>query len=662
MEDFELGCGCELYLYGVDPRYRIGAVTSQTNNAARTLRTAQIPGDSVVVELYVPSGAVQRPFVLSRLYYDFADFFAGHNTLSKASISKESVCSAQMDLPCYGDYADYTAIMHAVLKYTFEKDDYLYMCTGTLVNSTNCDARPLILSAAHCVCDNETAESTTFYFNYRHTECFSNDMNFQSVSGADLLATAPQNPFTNRFGAVSHEFYPTLDFSLMSLRNPIPANYKPYFAGISLSQTENMKTVSCLHHPNGSPMKVSVSYGEPFINSYPEEDPDCHYNAFTHWHISKWDVGTTEGGSSGAALLNEDMQIVGTLSGGYASCFSPVNDFFQMITSSWNTYSGYPYQLKHWIAPNTELKSIPPYDPYYIANQLPRSYISAACGSDSLVAHLSWAVRWPSLYSNDSDSISIADGLITPRLSISGDEKITFRARSTGGKSSVWIGENIRQQRFHELEVLEVGEEWAEYSVSLSSISSPDIYIKFMPADGNESDVILAGINISSADSGWESRLTGYQLYCNNQPVRKFPVGTTSCDFDIPHGRSYSFHILNLYGDDVSAVENIVVLAPGYKDSNTAVHDISSPSLAECPRIYPNPARGSVSLEFLSDMQDVRLDVLDMQGRVCMQESIGDISADTIHNMSLPGLSAGVYIIKVYVSSAETHSLKLMVY
>ncbi len=661
-EDFYLADGCELYLYGIDPRFRIGAVTMETNNASRTLRTAQIPGDSVVVELFVPDGAVQSPFMISRLYYDFKDFFAGHNTLNKASISKGSVCSTQMDLPCYGDYGDFSAIMHAVLKYTYENDGYLYMCTGTLVNSTNCDSRPLILSAAHCICDDETAETATFYFNYRHTECYSNEMNFQTVSGADLVATAPQKPFTNTYGALSHSLYPTMDFSLLSLRQPIPANYQPYFAGISLSNTNAMSTVSCLHHPNGNPMKVSVSYGEPFIDSYPAEDPDCHYNPFVHWHISMWDVGTTEGGSSGSALLNQEMQIVGTLSGGYASCFSPVNDYFQMITASWNTYPGYENQLKHWIAPNSTLKSIPPYDPYFVANKLPKSHLTATCDPDSLVAHLSWEVRMPSLYRNDSDSIGVADGLITPRISITGNEYLTFRARAIGGKSSLWIGENIRQQRFHELEVVEVGEEWAEYSISLSSISSSNIYIKFMPADGAENDIVLSGIDISTVKHDEVEEITKYLLYCNGDPVLEFPAGTTSCDFDIPHGKSYSFYILNLYGDKLSAVENIVVLAPGYQDVNTEIHDISSPSFCQAPLLYPNPARGSVSLEFASDMQDVRLDLVDMQGRVCISESIGNVSANGKYDMGLPGISAGVYIIKVYVSSDETHSLKLIVY
>jgi len=58
---------------------------------------------------------------------------------------------------------------------------------------------------------------------------------------------------------------------------------------------------------------------------YPE------YVLYSHWRIVLWDLATTQAGSSGCPLFNQDKQLVGLLTGGEATCQSSVNDYFTKL-------------------------------------------------------------------------------------------------------------------------------------------------------------------------------------------------------------------------------------------------------------------------------------------------------------------------------------------
>jgi len=56
---------------------------------------------------------------------------------------------------------------------------------------------------------------------------------------------------------------------------------------------------------------------------------------------------------------------VGTLTGGQANCFSSVNDYFQMISHSWDDYANAERQLAWWLDPvKKQLSVLDGFDPY----------------------------------------------------------------------------------------------------------------------------------------------------------------------------------------------------------------------------------------------------------------------------------------------------------
>lgn len=656
LQGLVLADGCELSVYGDDPRFAVGPLQAGQCKDPSGYRIAQIPGDSLTVELFVPNGSQIADFRISRIYYDFSDFFTDINTISKSS--KAGACASEKDVACYTE-RDYSAISHAVLKYAFDHDGYSYFCTGTLVNSLRADTMPLVLTAAHCICDEDEARSAVFYFNYQADHCRGGYMqDYQTISGARIVATAPRRPHRNSFGVDSRKLYPMADFSLLSLPEEIPANYKPYFAGISLNIVDDLDTLVCLHHPNGSTKKISVAYQAPYIDSYPAEDDECHYNPLYHWHIAQWNVGTTEGGSSGSALFNTRNQIVGTLSGGYASCTSARDDFFQMISKAWAMSPDPDCQLKYWLSPNSDTREIPPFDPYNVASDLRKSRISVSCDPDSTVAHLQWAMESSVLYGSELIKPG-RQGTVLPKVYLTGHERLVFKARSINGDATLSVMQNTRPQRFRELASLQVTDELQEFSIDLSNLAQDYTYIRLLESNDYMTDgIYIFDLKVELVSSDLE--LTGYQLYCNGKLVRTInSPQVTFCDYEIAHGESYSFYVLNLYGDKVSGLANIVTVAPSFTPQSTPVSDLDI--AAHSVRLYPNPARESATVHFGADIDDCELRIFDANGRECRVLDISNVSADSEYPLSLLGLPAGVYYIKVCSGARVICSLRLVV-
>jgi len=67
------------------------------------------------------------------------------------------------------------------------------------------------------------------------------------------------------------------------------------------------------------------------------------------WRVRHWEAGTTEQGSSGSPLFNQNKMIVGNLTGGDATCANPLNDYFSKFHMQWNYYPDSSKQLKYWL-------------------------------------------------------------------------------------------------------------------------------------------------------------------------------------------------------------------------------------------------------------------------------------------------------------------------
>jgi hypothetical protein len=176
-----------------------------------------------------------------------------------------------------------------------------------------------------------------FRFNWQSAGCNNPaaEPTFQSLSGAVLRSRASAS-----------------DFCLVEITGglqggTVPAAFTPYFNGWDNSGNTPTSAVG-IHHPSGDIKKISFE-NDPLISTTFGGSP-----ANSHWGVTGWDEGVTEGGSSGSPLFDQNHRIIGQLHGGASACGAPVlSDEYGKISYSWTPASSdSTNQLKYWLDPN----------------------------------------------------------------------------------------------------------------------------------------------------------------------------------------------------------------------------------------------------------------------------------------------------------------------
>lgn len=335
---FHIPDNAALYIYSNKTNVLLGAFTSNNNKPFGSLATAPVAGDELIIEYNEPIHTkYPGQIIIGSVAHDYLGVFA-----KDGSYGDSDFCN--IDINCNLG-ADWQIEKRAVCRLIIEGHT---LCSGVLVNNTAQDQTPYILSANHCVNNQYSANHTVFLFNYESPSCNGPDgSDAHSISGADLIATKNQG-----------DGY--LDFTLLHLSENIPAAYQPFFAGWD-TRTNIPTTSTGIHHPWGDVKKISVDNDPAKIASY------SYFDSLSFWQILEWDAGTTEGGSSGSPLFDQNHRVIGTLTGDDGDpndCEYPVNDFYQMIGAAYERYPDTDEQLKYWLDPlNQHVSYLNGFDP-----------------------------------------------------------------------------------------------------------------------------------------------------------------------------------------------------------------------------------------------------------------------------------------------------------
>ncbi len=335
-----LPTGASIFLYSTDHKILRGAFTANNEQTSGMLPIYPLPVDELVVEYNEPVAASAKGEIhISKVNHDYK------NALGTRPLGEAGLCN--MDVYCK-DAAVMSKEKQAVVELIISGTD---LCTGTLINNTKRDKTPYLITAGHCILTATNAQQTIFAFNYESPFCgqngSANGYSDQTMSGAILRARSD-----------------SLDFALVELEMVPPPEYQPYYAGWDHSKTVPA-TTRAIHHPKGDVKKVSLDFDPPGISTYSSSGHVLN----TFWLIKKWDVGTTEPGSSGGPLFSDANLVIGTLIGGSATCDNSIDDYFCMMAYQWNFSSLPTRQLKKWLDPlATGLLKLEALDPYLAPN------------------------------------------------------------------------------------------------------------------------------------------------------------------------------------------------------------------------------------------------------------------------------------------------------
>ena len=317
--------GNELYVYNPEKDFILGSF-NENHIYKGELGTELVPGNTVVVEYFIPNGNDLGVINVSTVTHGYRTA----NEFSEKAFGSSGGCNMNANCP---DGATWVNERNSVVMLVSGSSGF---CTGALINNTLNDGTPYVLTANHCY-SNPT--NWIFRFNWQSANCNNpgGQPSFVSLSGATLRSRRT----------------PT-DFCLVEItggldNGTVPASYNPFFAGWDNTGDVPSSTV-CIHHPAGDIKKISFDDDAASISQSMGSS-----EASSTWTV-QWDRNTTtEGGSSGSPLFDQNHRIIGQLWGGGASCQN-INapDYYGRVSKSWNpSGSNTTNQLEHWLDPNS---------------------------------------------------------------------------------------------------------------------------------------------------------------------------------------------------------------------------------------------------------------------------------------------------------------------
>ncbi len=599
-ENFYLEQGFRLFVYSPDLKELYGAFTFRNNRKSRVFAISPVVNDSLIIELQVEKG--------------LNDF--GTLRLSKVGVGfpGENVFKSTED-----EYYGWSANCHVdvncdlserIQRQKYSVCRYIYggvnRCTGTLMNNTDEDGRPLILTAGHCILNDRDAESAVYFFDYESPYCDGPDGKIKSISGSSLLSRGGD----------------WLDYSLVEMSEMPPADYYPLYAGWDTRDTD-FDSLYIIHHPEGDVKKIAT------YNDSLQKSTFSPFDYETHWLITKYDIGTTEAGSSGAALFSSENRVIGTLTGGDDACTEYIYDHYQMLAHCWADYSYEDEQLKAWLDPSGSgaitIGNYAPVDPLYaVSEKLSNSGTEE--NDTNLHCSLGWGyitghnhlfhTEYAEHFTMNGTKYVYALNMKISKLDFAQpDSKIKIKVWKDPGfpddliyEKEVYYSEMMRdQENFIRLDTLLYVNEsfYIGYEISYNNFADTFALYTTIPETGADENTAF----YRSAGQ-WLPLTDGAQAYSASLSI--WPV------------------VMNYYPPDILNPEEF------------PVHEVT---------LYPNPTYGNLQVLFKSaPSDDVNLKVYDVSGRLVLEVTKQSPEPNFILNTG--NLNQGIYLLKI------THSEK----
>ena len=313
---FDLPLGAKLWIYDAGGKRVDGPYTWRDRSDNGELWTPVLIGDEVVLELHLPAGAGDARLEIGAVNHGYR-FFGEVDR-------KQGACNIDVVCPQVDPYRDQ---VRAIARYSRSG---IFLCTGNLVNNTAQDFRPLFLTADHCGINAGNDDTVVVYWNYESPNC-------GDLSGGSLADNQTGSTY------LASEF--DTDFALIELSQMPDPGSNVYYAGWDAGGAVPQSVVG-IHHPGGDE-KAAAFEDDPLVSV------DIGSGFQSHWQVTTWDKGTTEGGSSGSCVFDQTAKAcVGTLTGGFASCSNPTGaDFYGKLSEAWTGDGTDQTRLSNWLDP-----------------------------------------------------------------------------------------------------------------------------------------------------------------------------------------------------------------------------------------------------------------------------------------------------------------------
>lgn len=644
--------GNQLFVYNPSKDFILGAFT-QEHIYDGQLGTELIPGQEAVVEYYVAPQNMAGHIQVGTVTHGYR---TANEFIQKAFGSSGS-CNMNANCP---DGLPWTQQRNSAVMLVSGSSGF---CSGALINNTQNDGKPYVLTANHCYSNPAT---WVFRFNWQATDCANpaTSPTFQSLSGAVLRARRTPSDFC------------LVEITGGLVNGTVPLDYNPYFSGWDNSGTIPTTTV-CIHHPSGDIKKISFDDAAPSISQAMGSS-----EANSTWTV-EWDRNTTtEGGSSGSPLFDQNHRIIGQLWGGGASCQNlSAPDYYGRVANSWMPAgSNSTNQLKYWLDPtNSGASFIDGFDP----NNSTVVALDAALSGAQLTAQAVCGDNYLPTFS-----------LMNVGTTVLTSAQITYQIDNGTAQQYNWTGTlNQWQTQVITLPTVQLAPGAHTFTATVSNPnqaldenSTNNQSIANVTVTAVPETIDLLKVTLLTDDYADETYLElrnaagtvvwseGNEGVSGNFGTGGFPAPTdptnplqnnTTYNYDIPLSafECYTFVIYDFYGDGLGAsqwggtdgnltlADNLAAViytlpAADFGDSSAAVvRHIDDANLDEVVfnfTIAPNPAQGLLNIEWF-DFGQMNVKVYDLCGKLLIAEQT-EASAT---QLNIQAISAGTYFLQL---------------
>lgn len=600
---FSLKEGEKVFIYDPGMNNILGPFTSKNNKESGVLPVVPLEGSFLIVEYqYLKDGAGELE--IGQIGHDALGIFGNLNQKDE-DYGASGPCN--VDINCSeGDAWDDEK--RAVVKLLTSDAQYIYLGSGSLVNNTAHSNIPYILTAYHVISTQLEANQTIAIFNYESPWCGGPDGRVsKSISGADLISNNS-----------------SIDFSLIELSEFPPILYKPYMAGWDVRGVFPQKQ-TCIHHPSGDVKKISYDDDLPIIDTFEGNLTDGF------WKILQWDLGTTEGGSSGSPLFNENHLIIGTLTGGEASCGNSVNDYFARLDISYDYFPGSVSSLKPWLDINQTgavvLNGRDPYNDNYLQsdtlfNGTESDYflseydgtgtgLTTGFNSDSI---LSYAEKFTTVAPVEITDVFLYVGWSNNVLT--NDSVIVSLMSDNGGPDIVLASETVFLKETKDTFMLRVDFSDPVTVDGTFYVTYTNRYLMDADADPRQFSVFHGTLQAPGSDLAWFRDINGWYPFSNHP----FEPGE---------------HTLYI---KVVTVESSTIVS--IKDEISDTGQV---------KVYPNPFNNRLQIESTDPGElIVKAKLIDLSGRII--RSFDNVNSNRLIINGLQNLLPGVYLLELLIN------------
>lgn len=306
-------------------------------------------GDEMLLKLVEPANTNSSEIQMDRIMYNYRST----GNPNSAKINESETCEVNVNCSPVGD--TWQDEKRGVARVYIVDASGAGWCSGSLVNNTAQDCKPLFLTALHCGISTSAANSNLwkFYFKYEAPTCTNpgsaGTLDDYFITGCVRKANSNDNGGDTgsdfllvQLGSAANEAT-----TITTLKS---ANYNAYWNGWDANNTA-ITGGAGIHHPAGDIKKISTFTGTTVSTTYGGATANTHWRFSWTSNSNGW--GVTEGGSSGSPVFKSNGRIFGTLTGGSSYCTAQSSpDYYGKVSFHWTSNSTNTlYQLKTFLDP-----------------------------------------------------------------------------------------------------------------------------------------------------------------------------------------------------------------------------------------------------------------------------------------------------------------------